>query len=417
MECGHSKSFAKIFELIKVRYLRQACERVVVVDRSKPNFKLLSADHRINYPGEKTRTKQTMKTLVWLPALTLLTSEAHAFHLSFYNEDNCAGEILGHWTGGPDQGCQKLFVGVAECAIVQSTGSVDDTVVAFYSSDTCDLSTAVAEGDTGEIAIDDFSASYRSFNVIRSAGGVSDSSGNQQAQTLPSNILKRTSEIKNDNRRRDDHSGDTKMREHGEVSAYGGKMYKWHQLGKGEVRGINLEEWDDNIHVKNDEDHFSLPDSTTTSSEKMSKHNVRSQSTDLMLLDKDELERRNFLFGVCAVAANCLLATGHTAALAAFSVQATIREAIARAIRALAQTTSQDLWGFFTHPYIIEIVGGTISSYGGGVLSILTTGQPNAKDCSDQKSDADTIISMIDRAAADNPARAVKATLQVGSAV
>jgi hypothetical protein len=111
------------------------------------------------------------------------------------------------------------------------------------------------------------------------------------------------------------------------------------------------------------------------------------------------------------------LATGHTAALAAFSVQATIREAIARAIRALAQTTSQDLWGFFTHPYIIEIVGGTISSYGGGVLSILTTGQPNAKDCSDQKSDADTIISMIDRAAADNPARAVKATLQVGSAV
>ena len=58
--------------------------------------------------------------------------------------------------GGPGQGCQRLFLGEAEGVTVESTGPVDDnTVVAFYSSSTCDLGTAIGESNAGCVSVDD----------------------------------------------------------------------------------------------------------------------------------------------------------------------------------------------------------------------------------------------------------------------
>src|SRR5207248_8023525 len=74
--------------------------------------------------------------------------------------------------GGPGQGCQRLFLGEAEGVTVESTGPVDDnTVVAFYSSSTCDLGTAIGEFNTGCVSIDDSISAYKSFNVIQSNTG------------------------------------------------------------------------------------------------------------------------------------------------------------------------------------------------------------------------------------------------------
>jgi hypothetical protein len=91
-----------------------------------------------------------MKYSASLYSTALLVASASAFKVDFWGGSNCAGEELGQWVGGANQGCQQLYAGEAEGATVESTGSVDDgSVVSFYSSSNCDISTAVGESDQG----------------------------------------------------------------------------------------------------------------------------------------------------------------------------------------------------------------------------------------------------------------------------
>jgi hypothetical protein len=184
-----------------------------------------------------------MKALSIIPlGSAFLASCSSAFYLSFYDEDNCAGEELGIWIRGPNQGCWTQFagqdLGQASSVTVSSTGPIDDnTIVVFYSSTDCDLGNAVAAADNGCLGINDFAAISRSWNVILN---IKDKQ-RRRGRSLVDRLQGRTSS-----------AAPVMPYEHGQVATYANKTYKWHQVAQGALQGINLEDWDDNIHIKND---------------------------------------------------------------------------------------------------------------------------------------------------------------------
>jgi hypothetical protein len=60
---------------------------------------------------------------------SVLLRVASGFRVDFWGGAQCTDSALGTWIGGPDQGCQRLFVGEAEGVTVESTGPVDDNTV------------------------------------------------------------------------------------------------------------------------------------------------------------------------------------------------------------------------------------------------------------------------------------------------
>ncbi|PKS12652.1 hypothetical protein jhhlp_000860 [Lomentospora prolificans] len=84
-----------------------------------------------------------------LLAVALNTASlAAAYELIFYRGEGCRSENLGHWVGGPNQGCRNDNMGVAQSVIVKSTGAVDDPhMITFFSSDDCDPRTEIQHGD------------------------------------------------------------------------------------------------------------------------------------------------------------------------------------------------------------------------------------------------------------------------------
>ena len=337
-----------------------------------------------------------------LAVVTSIIPFAVAFQVSFYDGPNCAGEFFGTWIGGEGQGCRQEFVGEAEGVVVQSTGAVDDnTVVAFYSSDDCDLSTAIGEANVGCIAIDDFAAAYRSFNVI----GSSDSTGakvrrgrNVNAKVArhdPAEPVHADGESRTIARDTAEQLPDSRTREHGEISDYLGKTYKWQQVAQDSWRGINPEDWDDNVHFSSDRklDTTLLP-----------------ITTDVSARDLSEIDERNFLYATCQLAKDCTLAVVQGTAYGVSAVSSYFLS------KALAVSGTNNLWEFLNQPLVLALSVNLAANVVSGVVSAVTSNSLTASKCSDSGTDADALQSLINGVAAANPSRAFQATLSVGGA-
>jgi len=99
--------------------------------------------------------------------LSLSTSLATAYKLTFYRSEGCRSENLGEWIGGPNQGCSNEMMGVAQSAIVASTGPVDDNfMITFFESEDCNPDTEIVHGEPDEDGSACMTAkNYRSFAV------------------------------------------------------------------------------------------------------------------------------------------------------------------------------------------------------------------------------------------------------------
>ena len=332
---------------------------------------------------------------------TLITPFAFAFKLEFFLEPNCAGEFLGSWVGGEAQGCHQNFVGEAEGVVVQSTGKVDDnTVVAFYSSNDCNPSKAISEANAGCIAIDSFAAEYKSFNVI----GSSDSTG-AKVRRSPRSMTKLARDDTANSTTGDDQDNittqhstesllDSRVREHGEISDYQGKTYKWQQVAQGSWRGINPEDWDDTIHVLGERNINAAPLPTT----------------DIAIRDLIEFDKRNFLYATCGLVKNCVLAAAQSTG---YTVSAVGSAFIAKA---LAVSHTANVWEFLNQPLIVALTIDQAGAVLSGVVSAVTAAKLPASKCSSSGTDADALQSIINGIAALNPSRAIQATVSVGSA-
>ncbi|OCT45416.1 hypothetical protein CLCR_06019 [Cladophialophora carrionii] len=134
--------------------------------------------------------------------------------------------------------------GMAEGAVIQSTGAVDDlTTVQFYSSDDCSLGSEISRADAGCLTVDNGAiGAYNSFQVI---------SSNPLAPRAPT---RRSPE----QRRR--HFRNTTVQEpqpstpllyHGMTATFDGIEYKWQQIHASGYIGVLPHRWDDALHTRN----------------------------------------------------------------------------------------------------------------------------------------------------------------------
>jgi hypothetical protein len=331
---------------------------------------------------------------ILLLGIAILVSSSSAFKLSFYLEDNCAGEDLGISIGGPQQGCSTSIngesLGQASGVVVSSTGPVDDgTIVVFYSSNDCDPSNAVAQADNGCLSINDFAYTTQSWNVI----------------TLEE-YKRRRSVVESTpiEARTDTSSPNPYGYEHGKLADYGGKTYRWHQLASDVYRGINPEDWDDSIHVKND----TVIDDSAIYQRDFSESDA---TTDTSL---STLEERAFLYYTCQAAKKCLIAVQGGAA---YSIGAVYSYVLDKAQVLANNQQAQGLWTFLNQPIIVGSTIGVGTAWYGGAVSMLTSGQPNASQCSSSQTDLDAMKSLIQDLIAAAPERAVSATISYNGVV
>lgn len=136
--------------------------------------------------------------------------------------------------------------GLAEGAVVQSTGSVDDdTTVQFYSSSDCAPGTEISRGNGRCIALDhEAIGTYQSFKVT------------------PLNALATRSTRSTPKQRRhpsrspspDGAFAPTPNIQHGMDISFDGEQYRLLQIyGNGYI-GIPQHEWDDTIHIANNDE-------------------------------------------------------------------------------------------------------------------------------------------------------------------
>jgi hypothetical protein len=175
----------------------------------------------------------------------------------------------------------------------------DNTVVAFYSSFTCDLGTAIGESNAGCVSVDDSISAYKysmSFNLT-----LGSNAARERWFANPPSAVDTTSLA--DLREQSDRfivSTHPLARQHGTISNYQGQPYKWHQVAPGTWRGIAPEDWDDSIHIRNDTVIKHLETYPMDFS-------MNSPITTLSLHDPSSLVERNFLYAACGFLRTCAL--------------------------------------------------------------------------------------------------------------
>jgi hypothetical protein len=178
-----------------------------------------------------------------------------------------------------DSGPGELTVrrGIAEGAVIQSTGAVDDlTTVQFYSSDDCTSGTEISRADAGCLTVDNGAiGAYKSFHVVSS------------------NPLARRASTRLPPKQRRSHFRNTTLQEphssgpflyHGMAASFDGIEYKWQQIHATGYIGILPHEWDDALHARN-------------TTEMTLEHGNGSKNKDL--------EERNLYEAVCSTYMKC----------------------------------------------------------------------------------------------------------------
>jgi hypothetical protein len=347
------------------------------------------------------KSLSTLRPLtILLLVIALLGSSSSAFVLDFYLEDNCAGEDLGNWIGGPNQGCQTSFDGVdlgqASGVTVQSTGPIDDgTIVVFYSSPDCNPDNAVVEADNSCLSINDFADTAESWNVIT-------------LYEYKRRIRRRAvSEPAHMEARVATSSSNPYGYEHGQVSQYGGKTYKWQQVANGVWRGINPEDWDDNVNAKSDV----VIEYSANYPRDFSK---RDATSDISIWQPSTLEDRAFLYATCQAARKCYIAVQDGAV---YSIGYTYLYFLNVAQNLANNQRAQSLWTFLNQPVVVAATVSIGAAYYSGAVSAATSGQVQAAQCSDSQTDLDAMQSLIQAVASAAPERAFQAAITYNGVV
>lgn len=118
-------------------------------------------------------TKNILLLAFFFFIFVLLPLPTTAYRLQMYTGQKCTGQALGEWTGGPRQGCQRTFAGLATSVNVKdavtaprvaraaAAEEAGDFAVVFFRADNCDPRTEilrVREGCAKPVG-------YRSFAV------------------------------------------------------------------------------------------------------------------------------------------------------------------------------------------------------------------------------------------------------------
>lgn len=272
--------------------------------------------------------------------------------------------------------CSRILTirrGIAEGAVVQSTGSVDDdTTVQFYSSCNCQAGTETARANGGCLDVDnEVVPSYQSFKVV--------SSPPVKSRSVERRLLR-------ERRRYDNHtsSGVPKHNPHepiifhGKNASFDGIQYRWHQVHATGFMGIPPHEWDDNVHVKNDTVLFIDWSKATTD---------LTQSRDL-----DERD----LLGLCQTFMTCFsgardlgVTVGDTVGGWAVNLGTSIRNGAVKA---------NDF--FNGNPFITQVVAGTIAGVASNKISAWIGGKAggdgqNIAACSSLGDQIDALKSIV----------------------
>jgi hypothetical protein len=190
-----------------------------------------------------------------------------------------------------DSGPGELTVqrGIAEGAVIQSTGAVDDlTTVQFYSSDDCSLGTEISRADAGCLTVDNgATGAYKSFHVV---------SSNPLARRASTRLPPKQRRNHFRNTTTQDPNPRAPLLYHGMTAAFDGVEYKWQQIHATGYIGILPHKWDEALHARN----------TTTMSLGNDRHS-----------EAKDLEERNLSEAVCStytVCTSAILATGNSVA-------------------------------------------------------------------------------------------------------
>lgn len=186
-------------------------------------------------------------------AISIAPTAVNGYSLAFYGTapGNCAGEPLGLWSGGPEAGCRTDYAGVAQEVIVKSDrdGDHDESVV-FFSSNDCDDTNIISMSQAGCMMVGSFLSAYSSFKVVDGA-----TKKKRDSEKFNSSLV----DPKQANKLRQDDNASPVY--HGEVFEFNDATYRWHQLSPTAWSAVLIDEWDDNIHVINN-DTTEIPDST-----------------------------------------------------------------------------------------------------------------------------------------------------------
>lgn len=168
--------------------------------------------------------------------------------------------------------------------VIESTGPVDDnTMVVFYRTGDCNPDDEIAQGNIDCIRVaNEGLPEYLSFNIVAEP--------TNPAVRAPSKArgLSR-------NQARADTIPDVVSFSHGDTYLADGQKYRMHQIYSTGFFAIPEEEWDENIHIQNEEDLPPMDESLARRSEMLSSSNYTNRP----------LDERAFNFDACKVGINC----------------------------------------------------------------------------------------------------------------
>ncbi|KAH0840948.1 hypothetical protein FOPE_06367 [Fonsecaea pedrosoi] len=336
-----------------------------------------------------------MKNCVELLALFIcLISNVEAFKVSFYKNTNCAGEFLGTWVGGEGQGCRQEYAGLAEGVVVESTGSVDDsTTVQFYNSDNCVPGTEVSQANGGCLTVDQgVIGAYKSFQVIPSNPSALNSASKRRSpidRRYPFSLASTAPKVP-----------PNPTIYHGMDLSFDGVSYKLHQIYANAYIGILPDEWDDTVHIMNDNE-LVLQDFIRNITER-------------------EIDQRDLVSSLCDIFTACISAAEQDAVK--------IRDALtpyANVVKTAAQAGGQKVFDFlkapFFHQVAVDTVAGLAPAVVGGVVQAVVGAQVtgntnNAASCSQEKDQIDALISIVQSQISALDAASAKLTAQQNDA-
>ena len=159
----------------------------------------------------------------------------------------------------------------------------DNTRVVFYKTGACDPVDEIAQGNIDCIGVaNEGLPNYQSFNVVAEPT-------NPAASSPPKpRALSR-------NQRRADNIPDVVSFNHGDVHIANGKKHRMHQVYSTGFFAIPEEDWEEDIHIQNEEDLPPIDGSIMRRWEELSNQNQTHR----------DLEARAFNFNTCTASLNC----------------------------------------------------------------------------------------------------------------
>ena len=371
-----------------------------------------------------------MLTLHLATLVACIASFTSAFTIDFNSADHCLGSTLGNFQGSEGTGCQTKINNVTDSTdlinvpdgsfnvIAYPDASKDNkTAVAFYSNPDCSLliglsnvpscvgagayrsyeiiklsdawageynlqppqidsqkPNATATSKSGESLVPESTASTSTSKSVSTSTYTSGTSTVKITSTVTAKPTKRATNQERRShsqaRASDDeveHLANGKRMEHGAVRRTNQGVYKFHQIAERAWRGVNLDNWDRNIHKRN-----AAPLNTAGTSRQ----------------DLSPLDRRAIPSTSCNLVRSCMINSGDDAN---FGIGAAGEELL-NSIKTL--NPSGDDWTYLQQALVVEIVD-TKGKSKGFIYAQTELHNEEVQTCSDKGTQSDALTSAL----------------------